>query len=201
MFLSTYLKVRKIFRPPKFRFFIGKWRNEGNLPVWRRGNIIKFAKNSLEFNQDWDYARLKSAEWTETGKKNHPILSKIVKPIYILPTWLSFYIFNSDIMYKIKWAEDDYRYEFPAHFTIVFFGFAISITAYEDCLYWESVLLYIHYKGDVKKACDRMGIYTQFSKDKKTKFFGFKAEFLKDNKLREQLIQYQNEVLPISERV
>jgi hypothetical protein len=154
MFLKTYLKVRKVFRPPKFRFFIGKWKNEPNLPVWRRGNTIKFIKNS-----------------------------------YTLPIWLSFYIFNHDIWYKTKWEADDYIYEFPANLTLVFFGLAISITAEEESFYWESMLMYLHYKGDIEKACDRMGIWTKSSTNEQ--FFGFNPDYLKDTKLRNQLIRYQ----------
>lgn len=199
MFLKTYLKVRKVFRPPKFSFFIGKWKNEPNLPVWRRGKIIQLTKDSKDYTQDWDYAKLKSASWTEEGKKNHPILSRLFKPMYILPIWLSFYIFNYDIWFKVKWEPDDYRYEFPASFTIVFFGLAISITADEDCLYWESILTYLHYKGDIKKTCDCMGIWTKCSGGER--YFGFDYEFLKDKQLKERLKQYQYEVLHNSQGV
>lgn len=199
MFLETYLKVRKVFRPPKFSFFIGKWKNEPNLPVWRRGKIIQLTKNSKDYTQDWDYAKLKSTDWTEEGRKNHPILSRLFKPMYVLPIWLSFYVFNYDIWFKVKWEPDDYRYEFPASFTIVFFGLAVSITADEDCLYWESILTYLHYKGDIKKTCDRMGIWTKCSGGER--YFGFNYEFLKDKQLKERLKQYQYEVLHNSKGV
>ena len=199
MFLETYLKVRKVFRPPKFSFFIGKWKNEPNLPVWRRGRIIRFYESPHERNDFWQGTRLLYSEWTDFGKRSHPILSKFVKPTYVLPIWLSFYIFNYDIWFKTKWEEDDYRYEFPASFTIVFFGLAISITADEDCLYWESILTYLHYKGDIKKTCDRMGIWTKCSSGER--YFGFKCEFLKDKQLKERLKQYQYEVLHNSKGV
>ncbi len=194
MFLQIYLKVRKVFKPPKLHFFIGKWKNDPNLPVWRRGNTIRFYKSPHERNDFWQGAKLLYSKWTDFGRKEHPILSRIVKPTYELPIWLSFYVFNCDIMYKTKWEEDDYRYEFPAHFTIVFFGLSFSITAEElGNFYWESILCYIHYKGDVKKACDCVGLWTKYSSGER--YFGFEAEFLKDNKIKNELISYQNEVL------
>lgn len=189
MFLKTYLKVRKVFRPPKFKFFIGKWKNEPNLPVWRRGRMIRFYKSPHERNDFWQGAKLLYSKWTDFGRRNHPILSRLFKPTYILPIWLSFYVFNHDIWYKTKWEADDYIYEFPANFTLVFFGLAISITAEEESFYWESMLMYLHYKGDIEKACDRMGIWTKCRTNEQ--FFGFNPDYLKDTELRNQLIRYQ----------
>lgn len=146
---KTYRKVRHIFVRPSLRFFFGKWRNDPNLPVWRRGNTIHFGKYN-ERNDTYDCAKLVKSEWTEAGKKNHPILSKIFKPTYVLPMWLSFYKFNHGMMWKTKWGE--YRYEFPPQFTLVFFGLSLSITAHApktdkenatfiyDDLYWEAIL-------------------------------------------------------------
>jgi len=201
-FLEIYRKYKDIFIKPKFKFFIGKWRNEGNLPVWRRGNLLKFAKYG-EYTDKWNYAKLVSCEWNPVGKKNHPILSKLVKPMYELPIWLSFYIFNSDIMYKTKWSEDDYRYEYPAHFTIVFFGLCFSITAYisieddDDWLvndqYWESLLTYSHYK-DLEKTNDACGWYNR--PGEKGFRFKFNPKFLKKQEDRDKLKEIQDNMIP-----
>lgn len=201
-FLEIYRRYKDIFIKPKFKFFIGKWRNEGNLPVWRRGNLLKFAKYG-EYTDKWNYAKLESCEWNLIGKKNHPILSKLVKPIYELPLWLSFYIFNSDIMYKTKWSEDDYRYEYPAHFTIVFFGLCFSITAYisvedeDDWLvndsYWESLLTYAHYK-DLEKTNDACGWYNR--PGEKGFRFKFNPKFLKKQEDRDKLKEIQDNMIP-----
>lgn len=222
-FLDTWKKSKNIFIKPKIHFYFGPWRKEGNLPVWRRGNIIRFGKNYFrekqansryessyydfyikEYEEDWDYAKLKDSRWTEEGKKRHPILSKLVKPSYELPLWLSFYCFNNDIMYKTKWDEDDFRYEFPAHFTIVFFGLAFSITAYipredkDDWLvddqYWESILTYQYYKGDLKKTNDACGWYNRPGKEGFR--FKFEPRFLKNIVDRDELQALQDALIP-----
>ena len=203
-FLETYRMSKDVFIKPKFHFFFGPWRKEHNLPVWRRGPQIWFGKYN-EITTKWDYARLVSSEWNELGKKNHPILSKIIKkPVWQLPIWLSFYVFNSDIMYKTKWDESDFRYEYPAHFTVVFFGLAFSITAYipkendDDWLcqdeYWESMLTYQYCNGDLKKTNDLCGWYNR--PGEKGFQFKFNPRFLKNIVDRDDLEAIQAEQLP-----
>ena len=222
-FLATYKRNKKAFIRPKFHFYLGPWRKEGNLPVWRRGPIIRFGVNNYryvgnngiprheaeiwdgkEYEEDWNCATLVDSRWTEEGKKNHPILSKFVKPSYMLPIWLSFYWFNSDIMYKTKWTEDDFRYEFPGHFTVVFFGLCFSITVYvpkenekdwtcqDD--YWESMLTYEYYKGDLKKTNDVMGWYNHPGEEGFR--FRFQPRFLKNTVDRDDLEAIQSKQLP-----
>jgi len=122
----------------------------------------------------------------------------------MLPIWLSFYLFNSDIHWKTKWYDDDFNYEFPSHFTIVFFGLAFSITAYipkkdeDDWLcndqYWESMLAYEYYNGDLKKTNDCCGWYDKPGED--TFRFKFDPRFLRNEDDRNELIAIQNEQLP-----
>ena len=142
---EDYIPVKRIFTEPVLYCKVGRWRKDICLPVWRRGNTIQFGKYN-ERNDTYNYAKLVKSEWTETGKKNHPILSKIFKPTYVLPMWLSFYKFNHGMMWKTKWGE--YRYEFPPQFTLVFFGLSISFwlkspkEAICDEYYWEPILIY-----------------------------------------------------------
>jgi hypothetical protein len=199
-FLYVWKQCHGAFIRPKLHWYFESWRREGNLPVWRRGNTIHFGKYK-ERNDTYDYARLVKSEWTEEGKKNHPFLSKILKPTYELPYWLSFYYFNSDIMWKTKWEEDDFRYEYPAHITLVFFGLCISVTAYipkadkndftcqDD--YWESLLTYNHYKGDLKKTNDIMGYWSKISDGGFR--FRFQPRFLTSTVDRDDLISLQKE--------
>lgn len=201
-FLYVWKQCHGAFIRPKLKWYFGSWRKEGNLPVWRRGNTIHFGKYK-ERNNTYDYARLVSSEWTEEGKKNHPILSKLVKPTYELPYWLSFYFFNSDIMWKIKWSRDDFRYEYPAHITLVIFGLALSVTAYipkanEDDWtaqddYWESLLTFNHYGGDIKKTNEVMGWWNK--PDDKNFRFRFQPRFLKSTVDQDDLIALQAEML------
>jgi len=202
-FLYEWKQTHGAFIKPKLKWYFGPWSREGNLPVWRRGNTIHFGKYS-ERKDNYDFAKLEKSEWTEEGKKNHSILSKLVKPSYELPRWLSFYFFNSDIVYKTKWSEDDFRYEFPAHITLVIFGFAISVTAYipkseendftSNDDYWESLLTYNYFKGDIKKTNEVMG-YWNSPKDKNFRF-RFQPRFLTSTVDRDDLIALQAEQLP-----
>ena len=163
------------------------------------GGFGKNKKYVKEYERIYDYAKLVKSEWTEEGKKNHPFLSKFLKPVYELPYWLSFYFFNSDIMYKTKWSEDDYRYEYPAHITLVFFGLALSVTAYipkqdendwtcnDD--YWESLLTYNHYNGDLKKVNDVMGCWNKPGDENFR--FRFQPRFLTSADDRDDLVSLQ----------
>ena len=120
----------------------------------------------------------------------------------MLPTWLSFYIFNHDINWKLKW--NDYTYEGPTHFTIVFFGLAFSITAYIpkkdendwSCneKYWESMLTYEACNGDLKKTNEECGWY---NKPGEVGFmFKFDSRFLRNILDRDDLEAIQKEQLP-----
>lgn len=193
-FLYEYKQCKKAFVKPKFHWFFGRWRRETNLPVWRRGNIICLCKHNQR-DEVWDFGRLVECKWNDLGKKKHPILSRLFKPMYVLPMWLSFYYFNSDIVYKTKWSDSDFRYEFPAHITLVFFGLCISVTAYipqadkEDWMcqddYWESLLTYRYFNGDLKKTNATMG-YWNHPGGKGFKF-RFQPRFLIRKKEKEEL--------------
>ena len=203
-FIDTWKRSKDTFIKPSFRWYFGTWRKEGNLPVWRRGPQIWWGKHG-EIDTNWNFARLESSEWNALGKQNHPILSKIIKkPVWQLPIWLAFHWYNDDIMYKTKWDEDDFRYEFPSHFTVVFFGLAISVTAYipkkdnNDWLcsdqYWESILTYQYYNGDLKKTNGACGWYNRPGKDGFR--FKFDPRFLKKKEDREELKAIQDAMIP-----
>lgn len=200
-FLYEWKEVRKKFIRPKFHWFIGKWRSEPNLPVWRRGNVINFGKYN-ERKNEWDYARLVSSKWTESGKKNHPIISKFLKPTYVLPYWMSCYFFNQDIIWKTREQDYDFRYEHPAHITFVIFSLCVSITAYISPLnaddwtcqddYWESLLTYKYYNGDLKKTNTMMGWWGTPGTDSFK--FRFQPRFLKNEEDRDALVIIQEKV-------
>ena len=203
-FLDIYKRNKDVFIRPKLRWYFGTWRKEPNLPVWRRGPQIRWGKYG-EIDEKWNWAKLESAEWSALGKKRHPILSKIIKkPIWQLPIWLAFHWYNDDIMYKTKWTEDDFRYEFPAHITFVFFGLAISVTAYipkddeDDWLcqdqYWESMLTYQYYKRDLKKTNDSCGWFNRPGQEGFR--FKFEPRFLKNIVDRDELEALQQELIP-----
>ena len=202
-FLYKWKQTNGKFIRPKFKWFFGRWINESNLPVWRTGNTVWIVnkKKKDEYKNEFSMAKLESSEWTELGRKNHPILSRIFKhPTYELPLWLSFYLFNDDIGWKTKWTEQDFRYEDPAHITLVFFGLAISVTAYipkenkDDWTcqddYWESLMTYNYFKGDLKKTNEEMGWWTTPVR------FRFNPRFLTDSLDRDDLEALQEEQLP-----
>ena len=201
-FLKLWKETGRKFVKPKFRWFIGRWSRESNLPVWRHGNVIRFGKYE-EKKDTWDGYAFMGSDWNELGRKNHPFLSKFLKPYYVLPDWLSFYFFNQDIGWKTREEEDDFRYEHPAHITLVLFGLCVSVTA---CVpesdgndwtrgidYWESLLTYRHYNGDLRKTNEVMGWWGNPGKpDFK---FRFNPEFLTDIVDKDDLIALQAEQL------
>lgn len=169
---KTYNNVKDVFVKPKLKFHIGLWKNSPNLPVWRSGPLIRFAKTS-EYIASWERAKLKKGtQWNDKGKKNHPIISKIFKPVYQLPIWLAFGIYNYDLIWKTKFR--DYRYEFPPQFTLVFFGLSISfwLDAPEDSMnklhdtdYWECILNYLYkHDKDLIKTYKYMGKYRSYTR-------------------------------------
>lgn len=194
-FLKLYRKAKKVFIRPKLKFFIGKWINENNLPVWRYGNFIRLTRNYSDYSIDENITNNVKYKWTEFGKKNHPILSKICRPCFHLPLWLSFYFFDSDIYYKYKY--DEVRYEYPAHITLVIFGLCVSVTSYipldkddaDDMNYWEGLIMYLDNKGDLEKTCIELGQWG-FEGNKR---WAFKPYFLRNKKDRETVIRCQKE--------
>lgn len=146
---NTYNKVKDVFVKPTLHFKFCKWTNNSLLPVWRRGNRINLWTKYSDYKIKWFYARIEECEWSESGKKNHPILSRLFKPVYTLPIWLSFFIFNHDLIWKTKW--DEYRYEYPPQLSIVLFGWSFNwwlsapntgrSTDNDD--YWELILEFI----------------------------------------------------------
>lgn len=97
-----------------------------------------------------------------------------LRPVYILPTWLAFYIFNYDVIYK--WKYDSIRYEYPPQFTIVFFGLALTITLQppledeHDSMdsYWESLLAFLYQEEcgkSVTKTLHYCGQWTGYQPD------------------------------------
>ena len=200
-FLKLYRKVRKTFVRPKLKLFIGKWKNEQNLPVWRQGNFIRLTKNYSDYKEVTEGDKTKYV-WTEFGKQNHPVLSKLFVPCFNMSMWLSFYIFDDDIIYKYKWGEP--RYEFPAHFCIVAFGLCFSITSYIDIKsesssksydYWETLLTYLDNKGNIEFTNQDMGWWNTFSEDNNKKYrWRFRQEFLKKKEDKEELLRCQDEI-------
>ena len=204
-FLYTLKQAHGAFIRPKLKWYFGEWYKEGNLPVWRRGNTIWIArkKKRNEYKNEYSFAKLESSEWTEEGKKNHPFLSRFFKPTYELPYRLSFYLFNSDIVWKTKWSEDDFRYEYPAHITLVIFGIALSVTTYIPSTsekdwtctddYWESLLTFNHFNGDLKKTNDEMGWWGKPGEENFR--FRFQPRFLTNQVDRDDLVALQADML------
>lgn len=176
---KTYNKAKDVFVKPQLKWEFGRWRNTSGFPVWRRGPMLysyKLFRKGIACidtsESTWFAAKYK---WTETFKKEHPIFSKIFKPAYQLPIWLSFYIFDYDVIWK--WKYDDIRFEFPPQFTIVFFGFALTLmlTApfYNESInsnvddYWEGLLNFIYYDRSLKNAMNKTGYYTTWDKENK----------------------------------
>ena len=178
---NTYNKVKHKFKKPKLHWRLGLWKNDPCLPVWRRGPEIRLGKYRKNYYCQNGVTHYKSgvSYWTDNNGKQHEIpcwaisshkvpckyawnrdirikLRKWglgwIPPVIQLPMWLSFYIFNHDMVWKTKF--EDYRFEFPPQFTIVFFGISLSFwlnapegvynPIWSNCSYWESILWYLN---------------------------------------------------------
>lgn len=115
--------------------------------------------------------------------------AKIIPARLNLPIWFAFHIFNRDVVWKTKWTNYDFRYEFPPQFTIVFFGLSLSFWLYPECEsetdspyhYWESLLTYIYGKraGDLLQTVIDCGKWTQSKNNKDTEFFALSKNYIK----------------------
>lgn len=178
---DTYNKVKHKFKKPKLHWRLGLWKHDPCIPVWRRGPEIHLGKYRKNYYCQNGVTHYKSgvSYWTDSNGKQHEIpcwamsthkvpckyawnrdirikLRKCglgwIPPVIQLPTWLSFYVFNHDMIWKTKF--EDYRFEFPPQFTIVFFGISLSFwlnapegvynPIWSNCSYWESMLWYLN---------------------------------------------------------
>lgn len=160
---NTYNEVKDVFKKPVLRWSFRKWTKSSLLPVWRRGNSIRLGKYG-EYESEWHWAKMVSCSWNELGKKKHPFISKLFKPLYFLPIWCSFYFFNHDVFFKTKY--DEVRFEFPPQLSIVFFGWSLNFwltnptrnPRYDDD-YWESILTYLD-NQDLDETRKELGAWT-----------------------------------------
>ena len=228
-FLKIYRKVKDVFVKPRLKWYFGTWRNEHNLPVWRKGPEIwltKHGKGNYYYPQDsmlyfdgYSDREFQGKRLKKYSRSNHKLPGKLtaytpvwnrkirkkLKKYYLdwippkiqLPIWLSFYFFDNDICWKTKWNQ--YRYEYPAHITLVFFGLAISVTALPpkvnnevtlDDDYWETILTY-NPNISIKKLNKIMGGWKSLSEEGRF-HWRIDPNFFKDQNIKEQLIQLQN---------
>ena len=176
---DTWKQVKGVFKKPRLIFRYGNWYQSVGLPVWRRGRTIKLTKylgrdckqiqvkkwrppvKVANFDLPGGYVDTWVWDWKDSYKEKHPFISKHFKPVYDLPKWWTFYMFNHDLWWKTKW--DDYRFEFAPQFTIVFLYWHISffLAPPEGCRvddYWESILWYIE-KRNLEKTFNEMSAW------------------------------------------
>lgn len=223
---KTYNKVKDVFVEPKLHWKFGLWKNDPNLPVWRRGPIINLHKTcspNIYTPRIGVRIKLGSAgttkpdgtirkydEYTTTHHKL-PGRMKQYRPMWTrefrkklrkwglgwwptqieLPLFFAFYIFNYDMCWKTKY--DDYRYEFPPQFSIVFFGlcFSVWLTAPDNNNgdYWESILWYLQC-GSLSDVDKEMGYWVKMENNVKVPRLN--TEYIKEP-YRSALIRYRKE--------
>lgn len=223
---KIYNEVKDVFVEPKLHWKFGLWKNDPNLPVWRRGPIINLYKTcspNIYTPQIGVRIKLGSAGTTKpdgTIRKydeyttTHHKLPGRMKPYRLmwtrefrqklrkwglgwwptqieLPLFFAFYIFNYDMCWKTKY--DDYRYEFPPQFSIVFFGLCFSVwlnapdNNNDD--YWESILWYLQY-GSLADVDKEMGYWMKMENNVKVPRLNI--EYIKEP-YRSALIKYRKE--------
>ena len=197
-FLSMYRKYKDVFIKPKISLSFGLWKNHSGLPVWRSGNVIRLTSNHENYTEDWIVSKVENSHWTDEGKKAHPILSRLFKPCYQLPLWLSFYKFDFDINYTIKY-DSSFRIDFFPSLTLVFFGLHLTLTAESpdvkdidacDEDYWEALVAYDFFNGDLTRIDESLGttiscIDTPVAVP--NKHYVFNEKYLKKSELRAEL--------------
>jgi len=210
---DIYNKVKDVFVKPKLHFKFGLWKNDPNLPVWRRGPTIVLCKNWMYVKKAIATVMIKTGEncysssyhnlprglrpydliWkSDVRRKLRKFGLGWLRPTYTLPIFFAFGIYNLPLGWKTKWG--DYRYEWPPQFTIVFFGLSMSwwLTAPTDKGvadeddYWESILNYINYK-DLSVVNKTMG---KWQHQDNTTSYRLKSEFLKEP-YRSQILEIQ----------
>lgn len=184
---NEYLPVKDEFVEPELHVSCGIWKKSHELPVWRRGPVIRIGKRHMKYEvRNWvdvvvgkrEYewgGKIQCSNVIETSRHklpgdlkngdlvwNRSIRKKLrrwrlgwIKPIYILPTWLAFYKFDTGLGWKTKYSDN--IFEHNAIFSLVFFGLHITFKTIAPCLnsnydvtqnfrygyddeYWESVL-------------------------------------------------------------
>lgn len=173
---KEYIQCKDVFREPRMMCYMGSWKKNPMLPVWRRGNDIYLApwryRQWVKKGKTWDEGEV--CVWRDEVKEKFPILTKIIRPHYRLPYYLSCFLFNYGLGWKLKW--DDYRYEYPPGITLVLFGFSISLwlvppidtktgEPHSDYDYWEAILNYIDCK-DINEVKKRMGSWQTYKDGK-----------------------------------
>lgn len=191
---KTYNKAKDVFVKPKLVWEFGLWRNTSGLPVWRRGPripVYKLFKGGFSNINNKDYSLWVSQyRWSDDFIKQHPIISKLFKPIYTLPIWLTFNVFDLDVMWKTKY--DEIRFEYPPQFTIIIFGIALTVFAvapFKDDgeSYWEGLLNYVYGSKNLKQAIIDIGYYTTLNKEKgeDKSYWCIRPEYIKKEYLNE----------------
>ena len=165
---NTYNCVKDIFARPACKFYCGLWINSPGVPYHRSGNTIKLGK----YYRDFEYnANTYSFKWTPSFKVRHKFISKLFKPVYTLPLFLTFNIFNYDVFCKYEF--DKICFEANPQLTIVMFGIAFtwilcSPVNGTDKEYWESIEHYMQDK-DITTVDDCMKRHAVPPKEKEDK--------------------------------
>lgn len=156
-----------------------------SIPLYKKGDVLKNGKIAECNGYTTNVHRVKGIYdgelcWKrDFRKKLRKWKLGWIKPIYILPIWCAFHFFNYDLMWKTKWGEP--RFEYPGHFTIVFFGLSFSIwpKVNDPYFYWESLLNYVYGDKpyDLKSAVQAMGRWKSVGTEES--WWAFKKEFLK----------------------
>ena len=155
---NVWKEAKDYFVKPKLRVYFGLWKNDPNLPVWRRGPFIRLTKTKAHTVKDSVLIHTHSVPFIWHGKTYHTKCYDWV-PKHKLPGKLKpgDYVWNRDIRKKLKkwhlsrippiiylpiwtrfhiininviWKDkyDTPRYEYPPQFSIIAFGLSLTFT-------------------------------------------------------------------------
>ena len=149
------------FKRPKLEWYIGKVAL--GTPIffprkWVKPThemAIEAAMKEIARREDWNKANADS-------KFKHNVLpldemyKEMLTRTFAVPKKIGFDFVR--LGYKTKWSETDYRFEWPARFSFVFFKWQIALTfvPIESYHYWEAWLYYnYHTKGTQRERIEQ----------------------------------------------
>ena len=164
---KTYNKVKHILIKPTLKMWVGSLFNAPFLI--NKGNPeIRIFKSKQWYIDGYDFR----PEFKEKLKKYG---LGWIKPVYELPHWLKFGVYNYD--FAGKWKYESARFEWKGVFAIVIFGFTIAfyldtpksddgIIRYDD-FYYEFIMEYLNGEnaGDLIACIMNAGKINSYSKE------------------------------------
>lgn len=154
---NTWEKVKDTFVKPSLKVYFGKWRNDPNLPMWRKGPIIHLCKSKSIYLPIW--MRFYIVNHDVGWKPKWDYVSYEFPPQFSIIAFGLSLTFTLHCPIKSKYSSDD--------------------------SYWESILthLYLNQSGELKETIEQTGIWHSLNDD--TYYFATRSTYIVSDKQAE----------------